>query len=369
MFKNLLKSLKMHRKPIIIVLLVLFISFFGRPIVVSAKWLPVLLQYFFQREIELKKVGDRANVLFLGIGGGQHDGPLLTDTIIYVSFDPASQKTTLISIPRDLWVLDLQAKINTAYSFGEETRRDGGLLLVKTAVEKILNQPVDYVLRIDFNGFTKAIDLIGGIDVNVENNFEDSEYPIAGKEVDSCGFTGDEFEKRATSSAISDAFPCRYEKITFKEGLRHMDGNAALKFVRSRHAKGSEGSDFARAKRQEIVIEAFKKKIFSLNTFLNPGKLMGLHDVFQNTIHTDIQIQEYDDFIKLAQKMKDAQTNNVVFFYSDPNSDKQGIFINPPISRLYNNQWVLIPRLGNGNFLEVQKYVNCEIKIGNCAAP
>ena len=358
----------MHKKIIVIILLLIFVGFFGRLIVEGIKWSPVLFQYFFQKEISLKKTEDRVNVLFLGVGGGKHDGPLLTDTIIYASIDPQLQKVSFVSIPRDLWVPDLNAKINTAYAVGEGQKKDGGLLLTKVAIEKILNQPIDYVLRIDFNGFIKAIDEVGGIDVKVENSFEDLEYPIAGKEIDDCGFTGSEFEKRATSSATVEAFPCRYEQISFKKGIEHMDGTTALKFVRSRHAVGIEGTDFARAKRQEIIIQAFKDKIFSLNTLLNPGKLMGLYDVFQNSIHTDIKQSEYYDFIKLAQKMKDAKINNVVFYYSDPYSKKQGIFINPPISEAYGNQWVLIPRAGNGNFSEIQKYVACEIKAGNCSS-
>jgi polyisoprenyl-teichoic acid--peptidoglycan teichoic acid transferase len=366
MLKNFIQLFKMRKKVIAIGLLLFFVILFGRLIIEGAKWSPVFFQYFFQKEISLKKTENRVNVLFLGVGGGKHEGPLLTDTIIYASIDPKLQKVTLVSIPRDLWLPDIKSKVNTAYAFGEEVKRGGGLLLTKKVVEKILNQPVDYVLRIDFNGFIKAIDLIGGIDVNVEKSFEDLEYPISGKETDDCGFTGEEFEKRATSSAIPEAFPCRYEKISFRQGPERMGGNRALKFVRSRHAIGSEGTDFARARRQEIIIEAFSKKVFSLNILLNPNKLMGLYDVFQDSIDTDIEQKEYDDFIKLAQKMESAQTNNVIFFYSDPYSEKQGIFINPPASKAYNNQWVLIPRLGAGNFSEVQKYVECEIKTGNC---
>jgi len=75
----------MHRKTIVIALLLLFIGLFGRLIVEGIKWSPVLFQYFFQREIILKETESRINVLFLGIGGGEHDGPLLTDTIIYAS--------------------------------------------------------------------------------------------------------------------------------------------------------------------------------------------------------------------------------------------------------------------------------------------
>ena len=367
MLKNFMRLFKTRKKTVVIVLLlILFIGFFGRPLVETFKWSPVFFQYFFQKEIELKKTEDRVNVLFLGIGGGKHDGPLLTDTIIYASIDPKLQKVTLISIPRDLWLSDLKAKINTAYSFGEERKKDGGLILTKAVVEKILDQPVDYVLRIDFNGFVKAIDMVSGIDVEVEKNFEDLEYPIKGKETDACGFTGEEFEKRATQSAIFEAFPCRYEQISFEQGVDHMDGEKALKFVRSRHAKGKEGTDFARAGRQEIVIDAFKKKAFSLNTILNPVKLMGLYEVFQDSLHTNIKQNEYDDVIKLAMKIKDAKINNVIFFYTDPYSEKQGIFINPAESAFYNNQWVLIPRKGNDNFSEIQRYVKCEIKVGNC---
>src|SRR3989344_5771037 len=336
MLKNFIKLLKMHRKTIVIALLLLFIGLFGRLIVEGIKWSPVIFQYFFQREIILKETESRINVLFLGIGGGEHDGPLLTDTIIYASIDPKFQKTTLISIPRDLWIQDLKSKINTAYAIGEERRKGGGILLVKAAVEK---------------------------------SFEDLEYPISGKEIDDCGFKEDEFEKRATASAIAEAFPCRYEHLTFQQGAQHMDGEKALKFVRSRHAIGSEGTDFARAKRQDIVIKAFRDKALSLNIILNPSKLMGLYDVFQGSLDTNVKSEEYDDFIKFAQKMKDAETNNVGFFYSNPYPHKVGIFIHPPSNIAYDNQWVLIPRIGNGNFSEVQKYVECEIQIGNCPIP
>lgn len=366
MSKNLRKLFITRKKLIAIILLFLFVIFFGRLIVEVIRWMPTLLQYFFQKEIALQKTEERVNVLFLGIGGGRHEGPLLTDTIIYASIDPEKEKVTLISIPRDLWIEDLRAKINTAYSYGEEKRKDGGIILTKTLVSKILNQPVDYVLRIDFNGFVRAIDMVGGIDVEVERSFEDQEYPISGKETDTCGFEGEEFEKRATSSAIFEAFPCRYEHISFQEGIQHMDGVTALKFVRSRHAKGVEGTDFARSKRQELVIQAFRNKAFSLTTLLNPAKVMSLYDVFQDSLHTDIKQSEYDDFVKLAKKMKDTKINNVVFFYTDAYSNDPGIFVNPPTSGEFGNQWVLIPRRGASDFSEIQQLVDCEIKIGNC---
>lgn len=367
MLKNFSKLLKWRREYFVVIVIALFLLFFGRVLIEGIRLTPFFFQYLFEKDITLKKTDNRVNVLFLGIGGGKHEGPLLTDTIIYASVDPDNEKLTLVSLPRDLWIPDLDAKINTAYFYGESKRKGGGITLTKAVVEKILDQRVDYVLRIDFNGFVKAIDTIGGIDVDVEKSFEDFQYPISGKETDTCGFEGEEFEKRATDSAILEAFPCRFKHISFEKGRQHMDGQEALEFVRSRHGTNKEGTDFARSARQEKVIESFKNKLFSLGTFLNPARLVGLYDVYKDSIDTDIKQSEYDDFIRLARKMEKAKTNSVVFYYTDPGEKEKGIVINPPQSEKYNNLWVIIPRAGVGNYSEIQKYVECEIKIGNCA--
>lgn len=368
MLKNLQSLLSSRKKYLVaFVAVLLFLVFFGRLFFEGLKFTPVFFEYLFEKEITLKKTDNRINVLFLGIGGGKHEGPLLTDTIIYASIDPDENRLTLVSLPRDLWVPELNAKINTAYSFGEGKRKGGGLTLSRAVVEKILNQRVDYVLRIDFNGFVKAIDTLGGLDIPVERSFEDFQYPIAGKETDTCGYEGEEFEKRATDSAILEAFPCRFQYISFESGTQYMDGEKTLQYVRSRHGTNNEGTDFARAKRQENVIEAVKSKIFSLGTIFNPPRLIGLYDVIKDSVDTDIQQSEYDDFIRLAQKMEKAETNNVVFYYTDPGEEEQGIVINPPQSEEYNNMWVIIPRAGNGNFAEIQEYVACEIEKVDCA--
>src|SRR5690606_8070895 len=139
-----------------------------------------------------------------------------------------------------------KGKINRAYSDAEIKQEGGGIILSRAVVEKVLDQPVDYVLRVDFSGFVQAVDMLGGIDVKVDRTFDDYEYPVSGKETDTCGFEGEEFEKRATDSSQLEAFPCRYEHLHFDAGVQSMDGETALRFVRSRHATGAEGSDFAR---------------------------------------------------------------------------------------------------------------------------
>lgn len=350
---------------VFVIIAVFFAAVFG-------KYLPVLYELFFKHEIELHQTKDsRVNLLILGIGGGKHEGPNLTDTIIFTTIDPRNKKLTLVSVPRDLWVPDLKQKINYAYASGEAKQDGGGLILAKAVVEKILKQQVDYSIRIDFNGFIKAVDMIGGLDVAVENTFDDYEYPISGKEEDPCDRTEEEIldltEQIATGSATGqEAFPCRYEHLHFDKGPMHMDGETALKFVRSRHAEGIEGSDFARSQRQEKIIASFKDKVLSVDTFLNPVKVVSLVSILKDSIDTDIKQEEYADFIKLAKKMKGATVSSAVVDAGDEDSGRPGILMNPPISEEYKNTWVLIPRMGNGRYAEIQEYVKCQIEGSNC---
>lgn len=357
---------KKIKKFALIILSLIVIFFIGKGVLKIARLSPFLFQLLFNRNINLKTNDDHINVLLLGIGGKNHEGPNLTDTVIFTSLSTKGDKVTLVSIPRDLWVPDLDAKINTAYSTGESKRQGGGLVLSKAVVKKIVNQPIDYVIRIDFDGFVRAVDLVGGLDINIERTFDDYEYPIDGKQEDPCGHSDEELKELATSSSQLKAFPCRYIYIHFDKGLEHMDGKTALRFVRSRHGQGAEGSDFARSKRQEKVIKAFKDKVFSLAILANPAKIISLYDILKGSIDTDIKDDEFDDFVRLAGKMKKAQTENAALDTGDSQAKRPGLLINPISGDEYNFEWVLIPRVGNGNFSEIHKYIDCEIKIGKC---
>jgi len=232
-----------------------------------------------QRDLELKNDNGRTNILLLGIGDQGHDGPNLTDTMILLSIQAKFDKPdtlklppiVMISIPRDIYSQSLGEKINAAYA-------TGGLVLAKGIISEITGLPIHYAVRGNFSVFEKAIDLLGGIDVNVEHAFDDYQYPIDGHENDNCGYSEAEVAVRSASVIAGDettlltAFPCRYEHLHFDAGWQHMNGVTALKFVRSRHAAGDEGSDFARSKRQQLVLAAVKSKVFSAETLLNPTK-------------------------------------------------------------------------------------------------
>jgi polyisoprenyl-teichoic acid--peptidoglycan teichoic acid transferase len=362
------------RSRVKIALLVFLVVLLGIGLYRGSKYIPVLWDLLFKKEIQFTKAAaqdQKLNLLLLGVGGGSHDGPDLTDTIIYANIDPNSKQVTLVSLPRDLWDPQTEAKVNTVYTFAEQREAGSGLDATKQMVTNILGQPIDYAVKIDFDGFVKAVDMVGGLDITVDNTFDDYEYPLSGMEADPCGLTEDRIaslsaEIASGSATPVSAFPCRYEHLHFDKGPQKMDGETALKYVRSRHGTGKEGSDFARSKRQEKVISAFKDRMLSVDTFLNPVKLVNLMNVLQDSIRTDIKEEEYDDFIKLAKKMEGAKIKSAVIDTGDQSEQRFGLLENPPISRTYKNQWVLSPREGNGEYSEIQKYVACQIKGENC---
>lgn len=360
------------RKRVGFALLFFVVILLGIGLFKIANYLPVLWQLASEKEVKLKATPEeKVNLLLLGVGGGDHDGPDLTDTIIFASIDPKTKKVTLMSLPRDLWVQDIGSKINGNYTFAEEKRKGSGLKSTKALVSDVLGQQIDYAVKIDFSGFEKAVDKMGGLDIDVARTFDDYAYPITGKEKDPCGNSESQIAslagQLASGSATElEAFPCRYEHLHFTKGKTHMDGKTALKYVRSRHAIGKEGSDFARSQRQAKVITAFKDKLFSAGTLLNPAKVSSIIDVMEGSIEMDIKQDEIDDFVRLAQQMKGSKIVSGVIDTGDGDEERLGLLENPPIGPEYGNAWVLAPRAGNGDYSEIHSYVKCVLAGKKC---
>ncbi|HQL11645.1 MAG TPA: LCP family protein [bacterium] len=227
------------------------------------------------------------NILIAGIGGENHDGGMLTDTIIFTSIDMQNNKIATLNIPRDLYV-DLgdkygYNKINSANAFGEQEKPGSGMLFLQNEVEKILNQDIDYYIRIDFDGFKDIIDTLGGITINVERSFVDNQYP-------------------------TENFG--YKTIYFQAGPQVMNGERALEYTRSRHGTNGEGSDFARSKRQQQVIEAVKDKILSeINTY-NPTKIISIFDALKRHISTNLSYKDIYNLYKIADNFDNIKVIN-----------------------------------------------------------
>ena len=297
--------------------------------------------FIFTPQEKIETHNGKTNILVLGKGGEGHDAPDLTDTIIYLSISHSPASVTLISLPRDIWIPQIRAKLNSAYYWGNQRQEGGGIILAKSTVEEIVGQPIHYAVVVDFTAFKNVVDVLGGVEVEVERAFIDEKFPIPGKENDECG--GD------------PEFGCRYEVIRFEKGLQTMDGDTALKFVRSRNAQGDEGTDIAREARQQKVIAAIKKKVLGKDVLLSPKKLLALLEVAKRHVETDITGSAAAVIARRATQAKDKISSFVL-------PDK--FLLNPPKSLRYDNLYVFIPKPGDWN--EVHLWVECILGGGGC---
>lgn len=339
---------------IILVLLFAFIFFFVRPYYIFAqKVLGVSPLRVLLTSGNFKKIDNKVNILLLGKAGGQHDGPNLTDSITVISFNLNKKTITFISIPRDIWSPTLRDRVNSAYAYGEAIKEGGGLTLSKAEVSAIVGIPIPYSAVIDFEKFKELIDFLGGVDIDVDRAFDDYKFPIPGREDDLCGQDKDKIASDAAE------YKCRYEHLSFKKGKIHMDGTVALKFVRSRHAEGEEGSDYARGKRQQKVISAIYEKMLKKIKSFNLADLEKMYKLVNSLISRDIK---NSDAVYIAKKIfleKNIKTRQVALTND---------FFEVPDSSNYDGKYVLIPP--DNDFTVVHKFVECNIEgKNNCKEP
>lgn len=335
-----------HKKLVIAgILIVFFLIYLGPLLPYLAKTLHFTKEFVVPSQT-VRSDNGRTNILLLGLDGRDNEPSGLTDTILFASINPSQNKALLLSLPRDLWIAEMKAKINTAFYYGNQ--QDGiGIDWSKRFVEEIVGQPVHYSVVVSFNGFVKLIDLLGGVDIEVDRSFEDSQYPIPGREDDLC--LGDPKTK------------CRYETLAFNKGLQHMDGTTALKFARSRHAQGEEGTDFARSQRQQKIILAVRQKVFSTDVLLNPKKASQILAAIEGTVETDIPESQYAALAKLALSAKSTQVTSELLEFI---SGKSSLLLNPPLSAEYQKQFVLIPK--DPTWGEIHNWVNCLLTESSC---
>ncbi|MBI2414298.1 LCP family protein [candidate division WWE3 bacterium] len=335
----------------LLALLIGFITLFGKNVV--ALFDPVSIVGDVSAP-KIKEVDGRTNVLIIGVDR-RSTGPetsVLTDTLLFASIGRTDGKVSMISLPRDLWVEADSGKgphfmkINSVYAID-------GLTELKKVTENVLGMPVHYYIVVDFNLFRKVIDILGGIDVNVENAFIDYEYPKEGHEADYCGRSNEDVV-RLDGQPLYVIFPCRYDKVEFKAGMQTMNGDSALKFARSRHGNNNEGTDFARAHRQQKVIMAVKDKAFSLNTIMDISKIKELYDSYAKSVETNVSLDDIQGFLALSRKT-DISTVRSIVLDDRSGADAGGLLYHPSDSSLYGGAYVLIPKAND--YAQIRAYV------------
>lgn len=200
------------------------------------------------------------SILLLGIDERQRDSGR-SDTMIVLSVNPQTNNTLMVSIPRDTYTQivgkNIKDKINHAYAFG-------GIEMSMNSVEKLLNIPIDYVAKVNMEGFEQVINTVGGIQVENALAFQEGNY-------------------------------------TFKKGDITLDGEAALAYVRMR--KEDPQGDFGRQNRQKQVIQAVIEEGTSLKTLL---KYQNIFDILGNNISTNLT---FDQIKELQQSYRESLSN------------------------------------------------------------
>ena len=274
----------------------------------------------------------RTNVLIMGYGGGSHDGAYLTDSMSIVSLIPQTHHTSLISVPRDLYVQNppnsgQYTKINAVYETAagytnKDPQAGGNAAAAKESL--ITGLDVKYWVTIDFTGFRKLIDSLGGINVYVPDSFNAC-YP-------------------KNDDANVDP---SWIKVQFNKGMQHMDGATAIAYARAREplevcGKGTsqnlaELTDFGRSARQQIIVKAVLADVKQVSTW---PKLFNAMDALKSAIFTNMSFADLSAFA-LKMDLNDAKTAHIGLSNQNVlvDSTANGSYILSP----QDNNWSLIP--------------------------
>ncbi len=208
---------------------------------------------------------DKATVMIMGVDE-RADDVGRSDTLMIATLDLDKNQAALLSVPRDTRVkikghgFD---KINAAYAYG-------GRKLTQETIESLLNTHIDHYIKINVHGFTKIIDALGGIDIDVEKRmyYEDPWDDDGGLYID------------------------------LQPGMQHMDGKTAITYVRYRDEEG----DIGRIKRQQNFMKAVMDKLVSPTII---PKLPAIVSAVSDSVETDMSVSEILSFLGTLQDAKD----------------------------------------------------------------
>ncbi|OXY98845.1 transcriptional regulator [Streptomyces diastatochromogenes] len=215
------------------------------------------------------------------LGGGDSSGAR-SDTAMVVHIDAGRTKATVVSIPRDTLVtrpscplssggstaVAYSAMFNSAYSVG------GPVCAVKT-VESITGVRMDHYLEIDFSGFAKLVDALGGVTVTTDQDIDDDR-----------------------------------SHLHLKAGTHHLDGTQALALARTRHGIG-DGSDLGRIGLQQKLVKALLEQMADTDLLADPTKLYQVADAVTASLTTDTGLDSLGELMKLGQSLKGLTADRV----------------------------------------------------------
>ncbi|MFQ3661367.1 MAG: LCP family protein [Chloroflexaceae bacterium] len=242
------------------------------------------------------------NVLLIGVDRRPDpEEGARSDTLILVHVNPAGGWAGMLSIPRDS-VVQIpglgMTKINAAYAYGYNNAEAlygpgvapeaaGGALAAET-VAGFLDTSVDYIAQVDFRGFQRLVDTLGGIPIDVERPIFDAAYP-------------------------SEDYG--YERLYIPAGLQVMNGDLALRYARTRHAS----SDFDRSRRQQQVLRAMLHEVRTRGLLSQAAMLPDLVRDLQESVSTTLPLGDLDTLRGLAALAQRLDAERILTLSINPN--------------------------------------------------
>ncbi|HOR52715.1 MAG TPA: LCP family protein [Candidatus Pacearchaeota archaeon] len=288
---------------------------------------------------ELKKDtnGKFTNILLIGVDSREGNFISNTDTLIVASYDYEAKNFSMISIPRDFHVeIDPKtkwyARINAVYASAESKKEGDGFNKLTKTVEDVTGLEIQYYAMVDFKAFVEIVDVLGGISVNVENSFVDYMYPSG----------------------------LKYKTVKFTAGPQIMDGKTALEFSRSRHSRqNNEGTDYARARRQQKVIAAIQEKIVQSDTLKDPKAIMGIFSSLVNNIKvSEFTVTDIQAALNLLEDYKDENKSINSFVLEPSVGDKTLV----ERKNMPNGAFAIGPVEGLGQYTKIHEYIQVALK-------
>lgn len=290
----------------------------------------------------------RINILLLGMRGEHVEGGgLLADTIMLASIFPEQNTVSLVSIPRDLFVMDPvtsnQEKINAVHLHGEDKGRGEGLKAMEQVISEVSGQTVPYAVSIDFKGFEELVDALGGIEVTLNEPFSE---PLQFHEEHVCDpnvFTvpSGNFETKYNGEGrIKAQYPLCYNSdeecggvFELPAGTQTLNGENALCYVRSRVTS----DDFERAKRQRAVLGIIKDKLLAAGTLTDFGKVNDILNALGDNVRTDMAPWEMKRAWEIAQTMQSPE-----IIQKGLDNSEEGLLYAPEVTEEHG--YILLPR-------------------------
>jgi LCP family protein required for cell wall assembly len=267
---------------------------------------------------------EQLNILLIGSDQRPQEGSFNTDTLIVVSVNPETRQVAMFTVPRDtvdvpipdgparrLFGRVYAGKINGWFQAVRNredlypgTNRTRGYNGLKAILGELYGLDIKYFVEVNFEGFKKVVDAVGGVTINVQVPVVDDQYP---------GDRG------------------RALRLYIPSGLQHMNGDQALRYARSRHTS----DDFDRGARQQRLLLAMREQADPVELI---PRIPELVEALKSAVRTDIPVDQLDDLLGLASSVDTRNVRSYIFapplYATEVLSSPRGYIIIPDVAKI-----------------------------------